>query len=55
MGYSPWGCKESDTTEHISSSVLGLQIRKKVVRTIVACDFADFFFLAAVLMKHSRE
>ena len=24
MGYSPWGCKEPDTTERLSLSLLGL-------------------------------
>ena len=32
-GYSPWGCKESDTTERISLS-LQFQVQNKIVRKV---------------------
>ena len=26
VGYSPWGCKESNTTEHAGTSVMGSKV-----------------------------
>ena len=34
MGYSPWGCKESDTTENAQSYALGVPCQKPEAETI---------------------
>ena len=34
MGYSPWGCEESDTTEQLSTYVISLNCSPKMVRIV---------------------
>ena len=38
-GYSPWGCKESDITEQLSTAQGNLETRKIVYKTIVYEDY----------------
>ena len=37
-GYNPWGCKESDITEQLSTAQGNLETRKIVYKTIVYED-----------------
>ena len=62
MGYSPWGCKESDTTEQFS------QIKSKRVEKNILCKYGreeatvtpnwnglfDLLFIAVMLLLLSR-
>ena len=34
VGYSPWGCKESDTTERLSLSLLALSVSFQTVEIL---------------------
>ena len=34
VGYSPWGCEESDTTEQLSTYVISLNCSPKMVRIV---------------------
>ena len=49
MGYSPWGHKESDTTEHTHPRYLTSMLEEKVMEALLTA-----VLLKAHLTSHSR-
>ena len=53
-GYSPWGCKESDTTERLTLEYIMLTLNKAVTKEQILYDSTCMKYLIKFIETESR-
>ena len=54
MGYSPWGCKESDTTEQLTHTHTHTHIKEKMLHTVSAILLCYNKYIHMSIKKESQ-
>ena len=55
MGYSPWGCKKSDTTERLHFCMWGKTYIKFTIVIILSVQFSTFTVLYIITTMHFQN